>query len=69
MRSAPRMLGASSSTAVTVRGFNLYDHRCRGAMDAISPIKRSCGRSGRPRKRPRRPHADEGYDFPAAGRY
>jgi IS5 family transposase len=31
-------------------------------VDAIEPIRRS--RRGRPRKRPKKLHADKGYDFP-----
>ena len=33
-------------------------------MDTISPIKGPNGRPGRPRKRPKKLHADKGYDFP-----
>ena len=33
-------------------------------MDSIEPIKRPCGRPGRPRKRPNKLHADKAYDFP-----
>jgi len=33
-------------------------------VDAIEPIRRPAGEPGRPRKRPRKPHADKGYDFP-----
>lgn len=33
-------------------------------VDAISPIRRARGRPGRPRKRPKKLHADKGYDFP-----
>jgi len=33
------------------------------AVDAIEPIKRPRGRPGRPRKRPKKLHADKGYDF------
>jgi hypothetical protein len=38
------------------------------AVDAIEPIKQPHVRPGRPRKRPKKLHADKGYDFPAAGR-
>ena len=33
-------------------------------MDAISPIKQPRDRPGRPRKRPKKLHAEKGYDFP-----
>jgi hypothetical protein len=32
-------------------------------VDAIEPIKRPRGKPGRPRKRPKKLHADKGYDF------
>ena len=32
-------------------------------VDAIRPIRRPRGRPGRPRKRPKKLHADKGYDF------
>ncbi len=34
------------------------------AVDAIEPIRGSRGRPGRLRKRPKKLHADKGYDFP-----
>jgi IS5 family transposase len=34
------------------------------AVDSIEPIKRLRGRPGRPRKRPKKLHADKAYDFP-----
>jgi transposase len=34
------------------------------AVDAIEPIKGPRGRPGRLRKRPKKLHADKGYDFP-----
>jgi len=33
-------------------------------VDAIEPIRRPACEPGRPRKRPRKLHADKGYDFP-----
>ena len=33
-------------------------------MEAIEPIKRPRGRPDRPRKGPKKLHADKGYDFP-----
>ena len=33
-------------------------------VDNVSPIKGPRGRPGRPRKRPKKLHADKGYDFP-----
>jgi len=42
---------------------NVHDSKVlEEAVDAISPIRKpSCGR---PRKRPKKLHADKGYDFP-----
>ena len=37
-------------------------------MDAIEPINRPRGRPGRPKKRPKKLHADKGYDFPRCRR-
>ncbi len=34
------------------------------AVDAVAPIRGPRGRSGRPRKRPKKLHADKGYDYP-----
>jgi transposase len=48
---------------------NVHDSKVlEEAMDAISPIKRPRGRSGSPRKRPKKLHADKGYDFPRCRR-
>ena len=33
-------------------------------MDGIDPINRPRGHPGRPKKRPKKLHADKGYDFP-----
>ena len=45
---------------------NVHDSKVflEEAVDAIEPIKRPRGRPGRPRKRPKKLHADKGYDFP-----
>ena len=44
---------------------NVHDSKVlEEAVDAIEPIKRPRGRAGRPRKRPKKLHADKGYDFP-----
>ncbi len=44
---------------------NVHDSRVlEEVVDAIEPIRRPRGRSGRPRKRPKKLHADKGYDFP-----
>jgi hypothetical protein len=44
---------------------NVHDSKVlEETVDAIEPIKRPRGRSGRPRKRPAKLHADKGYDFP-----
>jgi IS5 family transposase len=42
---------------------NVHDSKVlEEAVDAISPIRKSSG--GRPRKRPKKVHADKAYDFP-----
>ena len=44
---------------------NVHDSKVlEEAVDTISPIKGPRGRPGRPRKRPKKLHADKGYDFP-----
>ena len=44
---------------------NVHDSKIlEEAVDTIEPIKRRRGRPGRPRKRPKKLHADKGYDFP-----
>ncbi len=41
---------------------NVHDSKVlEKAVDAISPIRKPCGR---PRKRPKKLHADKAYDFP-----
>jgi transposase len=51
---------------VTHSAANVHDSKVflEEAVDAIEPIKRPRGRPGRPRKRPKKLHADKGYDFP-----
>lgn len=40
---------------------NVHDSKAlEEAVDAVSPIRKPCGR---PRKRPKKLHADKGYDF------
>ena len=44
---------------------NVHDSRVlEEAVDAIEPIKGPRGRPGGRRKRPKKLHADKGYDFP-----
>jgi transposase len=44
---------------------NVHDSKVlEEAVDTIEPIKGPRGRPGRPRKRPKKLHADKGYDFP-----
>jgi IS5 family transposase len=44
---------------------NVHDSKMlEEAVDAARPIHGPRSRSGRPRKRPRKLHADKGYDFP-----
>ena len=48
--------------ALTLSRANVHDSRMLEAvLDAVPPI-RQC--AGRPRKRPRKLHADKGYDYP-----
>ena len=48
--------------AVIHSAANVHDSKVLEEMvDAISPIRKSCGR---PRKRPKKLHADKAYDFP-----
>lgn len=35
-------------------------------VDSVPPVK---GKRGRPRKRPDKPHADKGYDYPRCRRF
>ena len=57
--------GVPLTVALTVAltAANVHDSRVFEEMvDAVEPVRRP-GR-GRPRKRPEKPHADRGYDFP-----
>src|SRR5215208_2312058 len=49
--------------SVTHTAANVHDSKVlEEAVDAISPIRKP--RRGRPRKRPKKLHADKAYDFP-----
>jgi IS5 family transposase len=51
--------------AVEHSAANVHDSKMLEEMvDAIRPIHGARGRPGRPRKRPKKLHADKGYDFP-----
>src|SRR5215213_7126870 len=51
--------------AVVLTAANVHDSKVlEEAVDAIEPIKRPRGLPGRPRKRPKKLHADKAYDFP-----
>jgi transposase len=51
--------------AVVLTAANVHDSKVlEEAVDGIEPIKQPRGRPGRPRKRPKKLHADKGYDFP-----
>jgi len=51
--------------AVVLTAANVHDSKVlEEAVDAIEPIKRPLGKPGRPRKRPKKLHADKAYDFP-----
>jgi transposase len=51
--------------AVVLTAANVHDSKVlEQAVDGIEPIKRPRGRPGRPRKRPKKLHADKAYDFP-----
>ncbi|MDP9426254.1 MAG: IS5 family transposase [Actinomycetota bacterium] len=51
--------------AVVLTAANVHDSKVlEEAVDAIEPIRRPAGSSGRPRKRPEKLHADKAYDFP-----
>ena len=51
--------------AVVLTAANVHDSKVlEEAVDSIEPIKRPRGRPGRPRKRPKKLHADKAYDFP-----
>jgi transposase len=49
--------------AVVLSAANVHDSKVlEEAVDAIEPIKRPHGQPGRPRKRPKKLHADKAYD-------
>jgi transposase len=51
--------------AIVLSAANVHDSKLlEEAVDTIEPIKGPRGRPGRPRKRPKKLHADKGYDFP-----
>jgi transposase len=51
--------------AVPISGSNVHDpRRLEETVDAIPPLRLPGKRRGRPRQRPRRLHADKGYDSP-----
>jgi transposase len=51
--------------AVVLSAANIHDSKVlEEAVDGIEPIKHPRGKPGRPRKRPKKLHADKGYDFP-----
>jgi transposase len=51
--------------AVVLTAANVHDSKVlEEAVDAIEPIKRPLGKPSRPRKRPKKLHADKAYDFP-----
>ncbi|MDQ5819254.1 MAG: IS5 family transposase [Actinomycetota bacterium] len=51
--------------AVVLSAAHVHDSKVlEEVVDNVSPIKGPRGRPGRPRKRPKKLHADKGYDFP-----
>ena len=52
--------------AVKHSAANVHDSKMLEEMvvDAIRPVRGPQGSPGRPRKRPKKLHADKGYDFP-----
>ena len=51
--------------AVTMSGANTHDSKLlEETVDTISPLRLPHQQRGRPRKRPKKLHADKGYDFP-----
>jgi IS5 family transposase len=51
--------------AVILTAANVHDSKVlEEAVDSIRADQAARGRSGRPRKRPKKLHADKGYDFP-----
>jgi transposase len=55
--------------AVTISGSNVHDSRMlEETVDAIPPLRLPHRHRGRPRKRPKKLHADKGYDYPRCRR-
>jgi len=55
--------------AVTISGSNVHDSKMlEETVDAIPPLRLPAKRWGRPRKRPKKLHADKGYDYPRCRR-
>ena len=53
--------------AVVISGANVHDSRqLEATVDAVQGVRN--GRRGRPRRRPRKLHADKGYDYPRCSR-
>lgn len=50
--------------AVVLSAANVHDSKAlEEAVDAVRPIRGPKGKPGRPRKRPKKLHADKGYDL------
>ncbi len=50
--------------AMQLSAANVHDSKLlEPLVDAVQPIRRPLGQSGRPRKRPMKLHADKGYDY------
>ncbi len=55
--------------AVTISGSNVHDSQIlEETVDAIPPLRLPGKRRGRPCKRPKKLHADKGYDYPRCRR-
>ncbi len=55
--------------AVTQSAANVHDSRMvEATVDAIPPLRLPRGQRGRPRRRPKKLHADKGYDYPRCRR-
>jgi transposase len=55
--------------AVTISGANVHDSKLlEVAVDAIPALRLPHQQRGRPRKRPKKLHADKGYDYPRCRR-
>lgn len=50
---------------MTISGANVHDSKLlEEAVDAITALRLPYQQRGRPRKRPKKLHADKGYDYP-----